>query len=64
MWGGTGTAMARTLRTYQVTVLDGGKHTRFTTQQRNGAAAATYAFSIYPWARSVSTKPLHTHRAG
>ena len=56
--------MARTLRTYQVTVLDGGKHTRFTTQPRNGAAAATYALSIYPWARSVSTKPLHTHRAG
>ena len=56
--------MARTLRSYQVTVLDGGKHTRFTTQQRNGAAAATYALSIYPWARSVSTKPLSTHRAG
>lgn len=56
--------MACTLRTYQVTVIDGGKHIHFTTQQRSGGDAATYALSVYPWARSVSTKPLHTHRAG
>ena len=55
--------MAQALRTYQVTALDGGKHIHFTTQQRSGGDAATYALSVYPWARSVSTKPINCYHA-
>ncbi|MDH0495729.1 hypothetical protein [Comamonas aquatica] len=55
--------MPRTVRTYQVTVIDGGKHISLTTQQRSGGDAATYALSVYPWARSVSTKPINSYRA-
>lgn len=55
--------MAQALRTYQVTVLDGGKHISFTTQQRSGGDAATYALSIYPWARGVITKLINSYRA-
>ena len=55
--------MARALRTYQVTVIDGDKHISFTTQQRSGFNAANYALSVYPWARSVSTKPINSYRA-
>lgn len=55
--------MAQALRTYQVTVLDGGKHISFTTQQRSGGDATTYALSVYPWARSVSTKPINSYSA-
>ena len=55
--------MAQALRTYQVTVIDGGKHIHFTSQQRSGGDAATYALSVYPWARSVSTKPINSYRA-
>jgi len=56
--------MARTLRTYQVTVLDGGKHTRFTTQQRNGAAAFHVQKFKLGHLVHAQAGPLHTHRAG
>ena len=55
--------MARTTRTYRVSLINNKEHIQLTTQQRSGADAAAYALRIYPWASAVSTKPINTHRA-
>lgn len=55
------TAMAQTLRTYQVSLINNKEHIQLITQRRSGAEAATYALSTSPWYQRSQHQTHHAH---